>query len=151
MPKAKVIKSKTTSIVDTETGEVHMVETEKLVSVKTETEEFFQIYCRLIASVYELKYADDIKILIKFCEIAQFNTGVVLLPAALRKKVCEEIGILTSNMSKSIKRLKDKELLTGDRGEYKINPAIFWKGEQKVRAQILKDNGLALTLNFKSE
>jgi len=150
MPKAKVITSKTTSVVDTETGEIQVVETEKLISVKTETEEFFQVYCRLIASIYELKYADDIKILIKFCEIAEFNTGKVLLPAPERKEICEQLKIQTTNMSKSIKRLRDKGLIDGEKGRYMINPSIFWKGEQKVRSQLLKENGLSVTLNFKS-
>lgn len=146
-------KPRTTTIsrIDDSTGELHLIEVQKTVGVETTTEEFFQVYCRLIASVYELKYADDIKILIKFCEIAEFNTGKVLIPAAERKVICEQLKMQTSNMSKSLKRLKDKDLITGEKGSYLINPAIFWKGEQKIRAQILKEEGLSVMFKFRSE
>lgn len=149
MAKTTFIQSNTKQGVDSETGELYLIEESKLVKVQTSTEEFFQVYCRLIASVYELKYADDIKILIKFCEIAEFNTGRVMIPAQERKLICETMGIHTTNLSKSIKRLKDKKLIDGDKGSYIINPIIFWKGEKSKRAQLLKDEGLSITFNFK--
>lgn len=155
MPRGKQTSSKITKVstVDEDTGELVFkeIEVQKTYTINTPTEEFFQVYCRLIGSVYDLSYADDIKILIKFCEIAEFNTGKVLLPAPERKLICEQLKMQTSNMSKALRRLKDKKLIDGEQGSYMINPAIFWKGEQKVRAQVLKDGALSVILNFKSE
>lgn len=138
---------------DTSTGEIteSTQEVQKSYTVNVPTEEFFQVYITLIARIYELNYADDIKLLIKFCEIAGFNTGKILLPAPERRVVCEQLKMQTSNMSKAIRRLKDKKLIDGEHGSYTINPAIFWKGEQRVRMQLLKDGSMSVIFNFKAE
>ncbi len=151
MPKGKITQSKTISIVDKKTGELSIVETEKTYNINTPVEEFIQIYFRLIAAIYKLNSANDIKLLIKFCEIAKYNTGVVSISTADRKQMCEDLDIHSSNFSKAIGRLKEKELLTGSKGTYLLNPAIFWKGEQKVRAQVLKEGGLSMLLKFRQE
>lgn len=151
MARSRLKESTTKSIVDKETGELSLVESEKVYTINTPTEEFFQVYCRLIGCIYKLKSINDIKLLIKFCEIAEFNTGKVLIPTPERKTLCNDLGIQNSNFSKSIKNLKDKCLLSGERGSYLINPAVFWKGEQKVRSQILKEGGLSMLLNFREE
>jgi hypothetical protein len=152
MPKNMFIQSVTKNIVDPDTGEMTLIETEKLHKVTlSNVEEFFQIYCKILAPLYELKYADDIKLLIKFCEIATFNTGEVLLPAPRRKEICEEMNLQSSNMSKCIKRLKEKQLIDGDRGVYVINPKLFWKGTQKEREKLLQSKSLKLTFEFSTE
>lgn len=149
MAKNTFVKSETITKADPDTGLIVMTETKKLIKTTLgETEEFFQVYCKLIASVYELSYSNDIKILIKFCEIAEFNTGKVSITSPDRKEICDELNMQSSNMSKSIKRLKDKELISGEKGRYTINPAIFWKGDKKTRAELLKDGGLSVTFNF---
>lgn len=156
MPRTRYDKTNTNIIrdVDKVTGEVigeSRQDIQKSYTVSTPTEEFFQVYCKFIAHLYSLHYADDIKILMKFCEIAEYNTGKVLLPAPERKKMCEEMQMQTSNVSKALKRLRDKKLIDGEQGSYTINPAIFWKGEQKIRTQLLKEGALSVIFNFKTE
>lgn len=151
MAKGRITQSKVTSIVDKETGEMSVVEIEKSYVIQTPAEEFAQMYFKFIAVIYELNSLNDVKILIKLCELAKFNTGVVDISTSSRKAICEELAIHSSNFSKSLKRLQEKLLIEGTKGAYKINPAIFWKGEQKVRAQILKEGGLSMLLKFRQE
>jgi len=149
MAKKVFLESKTTQHVDPATGEIMMTETKKLHKVVTKSEDrFFQVYYETLASVYQLKYADDLKLLIKLAELAEWNTGRVLLPATVREDVCTSLQIHTTNLSKSIKRLKEKDLIQGERGDFIINPSIFWKGEKSVREQALKQDGLYFTIKF---
>ena len=50
------------------------------------------IFCKFIGGFFDLTSVLDMKLLIKFCQIADFNTGVVLLPAGLRKDLMLELN-----------------------------------------------------------
>lgn len=149
MGKKVFLESTTQEYVDSTTGEVKLVETKKLHKITTKSEDrFFQVYYETLASVYQLKYADDLKLLIKLAELAEWNTGRVLLPPTIREEVCKSLEIHTTNLSKSLKRLKEKDLIQGERGDFVINPSVFWKGEKSVREQALKEGGLYFTIKF---
>jgi hypothetical protein len=144
------IKSNTRDIVDPETGEITGSETNKFVEIKLgKQEEFFMTYCKYLSSFYELKYADDIKIIIKFNEWAEFDTGKVDLTPKKRLEITESLGIRNDSISKSLRRLLDIGLINGDRGSYVINPIIFWKGDKAKRKELLESEGLKVEFNFK--
>jgi len=138
--------------VDKKTGEVKIIEENKLVVVKLgRDEKFWMTYCKYTSPIYQLTYADDIKVIVKFCELAEYESGIVHLTPARRKEMVAELGMQQSNVSKSIKRLKEKNLVTGDNGEYVISPLIFWKGDRSKRLEYLKNKGLTVTFNFTVE
>jgi len=143
------LESKTISRVDPETGEIVETEVKKLVKVNMgKQDEFYMTYCSYLSSLYELTYADDIKLMVKLCEWGEFDTGDVQLTSARRQEITDTMGMHNSNISKSIKRLKEKNLIAGDKGAFKINPVIFWKGDRAVRKDILKKDGLSVMFNF---
>lgn len=149
MAKKVFLESTQQEFVDQETGEVKLIETRKLHKITTKSEDrFFQVYYETLANFYELKYADDLRLLIKLAELAEFNTGRVLLPSSVREKLCEELKLHTTNLSKSLKRLKEKDLIQGERGEFVINPNVFWKGDKNIREQAMKEDGLYFTIKF---
>ena len=39
-------------------------------------------------------------------------------------------------------------LITGEMGEFKINPQIFWKGDLKIRRQILEKGEFNIQINI---
>ncbi len=119
---------------------------EKIHELIVNPEEFNWIYCKIISSVYDIKYTDDLKILVKLFDLAEYSTGKVLLPSLERKLFCTNIGIQSSNVSKSLKRLRDKELIDGSKGSYIISPKIFWK------INFLEElkNGVCLTFKITS-
>lgn len=135
--------------VDKKTGEIKLVEDNKLVFVKIgKDEKFWMTYCKYTAPIYQLTYADDIKVIVKFCELAEYETGTVHLTPARRKDMVKQLGMQQSNVSKSIRRLKEKNLVTGEDGEYVVSPLVFWKGERSKRLDYLKNKGLTVTFNF---
>jgi hypothetical protein len=152
MAKKHFLESKVIDVFDPETGEVKSTETTKLVKVSLgKQEEFFMTFCNYLGSFYQLKYADDIKIIIKFNEWAEFDTGTVDLTPKKRLEITDELGIRNDSISKSLRRLLDKGLISGDRGSYVINPIIFWKGDKAKRKELLESTGLKFEINFNVE
>lgn len=152
MAKKHILQSTSVTTTDKETGEVTHHEVTKLFKINIgKQEEFYMTYCHYLSGIYQLSYADDIKLLVKLCEWGEYDTGIVSLTASKRQEICRDLGMHTTNISKSIKRLKEKMLISGDGGDYLINPAIFWKGDRSVRRQLLKKKGLNVTFNFNLE
>lgn len=146
------LESKNTEIVDPETGEIHSTETTKIFKINMgKQDEFFMTFCKYLSSFYQLKYADDIKMIIKFNEWAEFDTGDVDLTAKKRLEITEQLGIRNDSISKSLKRLREGDMISGDKGSYRINPIIFWKGDKAKRAELLRSDGLKVEFNFKIE
>lgn len=143
------LESKTVSRVDKETGEITNTEVTKLVKINIgKQEEFYMTYCSYLSSIYQLTYADDIKLMVKLCEWGQYDKGTVQLTSARRTEITSELKMHNANISKSLKRLKEKKLIDGEKGEFQINPAIFWKGDRAVRKEILNKDGLNVIFNF---
>lgn len=137
---------------DPETGEIIKTEVTKVFKINMGKQEpFFMTYCSYLSSFYQLKYADDIKIIIKLNEWAQFDTGEVQLSPKRRLEITEELKIRNDAISKSLKRLKEKSLISGEKGAYLINPIIFWKGDKAKRRELLVGSGLDVHFKFKIE
>lgn len=145
-----LVHSKITTFVNEDTGEVIQQEESKVIAVKVSEEAFFQTYIKGLSSFYKLTSAIDLKLIVKFCEIAEFNTGIVKLIPADRKDICEELGITTPSLSRSMKSLKDKGLIKETGGRIVINPVIYWKGDKKERAKLLKEGRMSVTINFEA-
>jgi hypothetical protein len=148
MPRKYVIHSEDT--VNQATGEV--LTTKKTMTFTSKSsDEFFMIFIKFISGFFDLRSAIDMKILIKFCMMSDFNTGMVLIPAGLRKELLVEFGIENSHLSNSIARLKKANLITGEQGKYALNPIVAWKGDIKTRDLLIKEKGLEFKMNFVSE
>lgn len=148
MGRKYVVKSEES--VNEDTGEV--LTTKKTVTFTSKSsDEFFMIFVKFIGGFFDLTSVLDMKLLVKFCQIADFNTGVVLLPSGLRKQIMEELDVKNSHLSNSIHRLKDANLITGSQGKYELNPIVVWKGDIKTRDQLIRDKGLEFKMNFTSK
>lgn len=146
------LESKTHEQIDESTGQLLRTETTKVFKINMGKQEpFFMTFCSYLSSFYELKYADDIKMIIKLNEWAQFDTGEVQLSPKRRLEITGELKIRNDAISKSIKRLKSKGLIDGDKGAYTINPIIFWKGDKAKRRELLVSEGLKVQFNFNIE
>lgn len=136
--------------VDKETGEVTVIE--KTFSIKkAPQDEFFMTYIQNMKGFFNINSIVDVKILGSFCTIAEYNTGKVGLYSAIRKRICSDLGIAQSQLSRSITSLKKLNLITGSDGEFFINPMVFWKGDNKRRSEVIKDRGLQILINFKQD
>ena|SRR3982751_6176436 len=135
---------------ETKLWEEHEVKKVHKIKVKPD-DEFYMTYIKYMSPYYDLKYADDIKILAKMCEWAEWEKGIVYLTSGRRHEIIETLGIHNSNISKSINRLSEAKHISGTRGEFIINPVIFWKGSRASRMEQMKKEGIQVIFNFELE
>lgn len=147
----KLKKEIVTDVLDTTTGELVRTTTQKTYSIAVEQDAFFMTYIKYMSVFYKLKYADDMKVLAKFCQICSFDTGTVVLSSLERKSIEEELKMLPTNFSRSLKRLREIELISGEKGTFTINPELYWKGSNKTRNELLKSKSLKLEMEFNNK
>jgi len=125
--------------VDSNTGEVIHQVIDKRFAIKVETtDQFFMTFIQFMGPYYEIKYADDYKVLGKLNAMAALNTGEIELTARRRKEISEELKLSQPQISRSIARLKELKLLFGDGGSYTIASEIFWRGGTNERVPMAK-------------
>ncbi len=73
------------------------------------------------------------------------ETQDVSLSAFTRKQICEELQISNNQITNSIRKLKELNLITGDKGTFTLNPEIFWKGDAQTRKQVLEGKSLKIS------
>lgn len=134
--------------IDVETGEIKTLT--KTFSVKsTSTEEFYITFLSGLNAICELGRPSDIKVLALLCAKAEFNTGIVRLSTADRGIILDKLRCSTSAFSNSISRLKTAGLVSGESGNFEINPHCFWKGTTDERNRLLRDKQMDINLKFK--
>lgn len=138
-------------VVDPETGELHEVETSKTFRTKVEPDRFFSVYIPKLASFYGITALSDVKVMIAFCELAEYDTGILNLNKAIRIKIQEKTGVDYSNLSKNINRLSNLGLIHHDSGTVTINPELFWKGSMRVRRELINLGGVQFKIEMYSE
>ena len=141
----KLIHSKVTEQVDAQTGEILSFESQKVFSEPVDSEHFYMVFFDNFYPVSKLTSKGARDLLDWMCANAEFNTGIVKFPTPTRKQVCELLQINSAQCSKYLKILLDANLITGETGLYKVNPLIFWKGDQKIRKESLKNKDLRIT------
>jgi hypothetical protein len=145
----KVVEHKT-EVVNQATGEV--TETTKTVTIRTDSqEEFFQMYIQAMTPVFKVTSLPAMKLLMKMCQLAIYNTGEVYLPQGIRAELCEELGMRNNQITNILADLKKLGLVTGEKGVFIINPYIAWKGEKKVRMAEIKKMELNLKIQYQSD
>lgn len=79
------------------------------------------------------------KTLIWLCRYMEYNTGRISLTANKRKQLAEEAKVCVSGITAALRKLKESKMIVGEKGEFMINPAVFWKGDLKKREELLHD------------
>lgn len=134
-------------VIDHTTGEI--LTTSKEFTISTTTEDFFFVFLSYLGMLYELKNALDIHVLAFMMENVQFNKNIVSLTIAKRKELIAKIGVSKQNLSHSLKRLKEKGLVSGEDGDFFVNPELMWRGSTKERDKLLQEKGIDVRIKFK--
>lgn len=140
-----------TQTVDLSTGEITEYETQKTYTRKIETESFYMTFIDYIAPLFNLKSDAAKNVLNWMCCHAEYNTGKVQLTTNQRDKACEELGMKSNSLSNHLKKLKDLSLISGEKGDFIINPQIFWKGDTITRDKLLKDNEIKIIFKLEGK
>lgn len=127
----------TKEVVDLETGEIGTIETVKKQKISFDSEPFYMVFIDYVAPWYKLSNSTSKNVLAWLCNKAAFNTGQISLSSKDRLDLMNELDIKKTTLSNALKELSDKNLISGDKGSYTINPQIFWKGDLLTRNKIL--------------
>lgn len=133
-------------IVDVTTGELVKVDTQKTFTEKISPDNFYMTFIGYMSPLFNLHSDVARSILDWMCMRAEYNSGVVDLSTSKRQKMCSDLSITSNQVTNNLKKLKELGLITGEKGEFTINPEIFWKGDTKTRQQVLE--GKALKVSF---
>jgi hypothetical protein len=135
-------------IVDVTTGGVVKVDTQKTFTEKVSPESFYMTFIGYMSPLFNLHSDVARSILDWMCMRAEYNSGVVDLSASKRQKMCQDLSITSNQVTNNLRKLKELGLITGDKGEFTINPEIFWKGDTKTRQQVLEGKSLKVSFEI---
>lgn len=145
------IKSTESIYIDSNGQESVKTVTKEFVHKVTESEPFYMVFIDYVKWMYNVKSATTIKILHQLMEMADFNSGEVSLSTGKRKEIMNRFNISRSSFTQSLNYLIEQNILqqkfyvdqsTGEvtneeiKGEYQINPDMFWKGDLKKRKEL---------------
>lgn len=105
-------------------------------------QEFFKRLIKFLSGYFELTSALDNELLLHLCEIA--IDGEVSITPANRKSLLSILSVKNTHLSNSFARLREKGLLTGEQGNYKLNALLIWKNLDEAIA----NDDLKLTIKF---
>lgn len=135
-------------IVDVNTGEIVKVDSQKTFTEKINPEHFYMTFIDYIAPLYQLHSEVARRMLDWMCEHAEYNTGIVDLSTSKRQQMCTELNLANNQVTNNLKKLKDLNLITGDKGSFTVNPEIFWKGDAQTRKDILNNKSLQVSFEI---
>jgi len=131
-------------IVDCDTGEIKVIESQKVFTKKVKNDNFYFTFVDFIAPLFRLRSDSAKTLLVWLCTNAEFNTGIVRLTADDRRQLCETLNMSNNAITNCLKKLKDLNLISGQDGKFTINPQIFWKGEMSVRDKLLQSEDIQI-------
>lgn len=138
-------------IVDVATGELVKVDTQKTFTEKISPDNFYMTFIGYMSPLFNLHSDVARSILDWMCMRAEYNSGVVDLSTSKRQKMCSDLSITSNQVTNNLKKLKELGLITGEKGEFTINPEIFWKGDTKTRQQVLEGKSLKVSFELVEE
>ena len=123
--------------IDPETGEVISFSKCKSIQLK-ETEPFFLTYSKQILALYNTNvFNKATKVLYKMLEFSEWNTGKVHMTIDRVEEVLDTCNISKASYYRVLNDLVDVGIIIKRRGYYQIAENMFWKGELKMREQVV--------------
>lgn len=123
---------------DPETGEITEFSEHKSVQLKR-TEPFFQVYSQQILALYSTDVMNaTTKVLYKMLEYAEWNTGKVFMTTDRVEEIMSSCNISRASYHRGVKELISKGIITKGKGSYTIAENMYWKGDMKMRENIIK-------------
>lgn len=113
---------------DLETGEITEFSEHKSIQLKR-TEPFFQVYSQQILALYSTDVMNaTTKVLYKMLEYAEYRV----------EEIMSSCNISRASYHRGVKELISKGIITKGKGSYTIAENMYWKGDMKMRENIIK-------------
>lgn len=128
---------------------------------KADQDKFYMTFMDYVKWIYGLTSITTLKLLYQLLELAEYNTGEFSLSPGRRQEIMDKLGIKKSAFTLALNQLIDSgavelkykmdnegkpiekyDKTTGEvtyeiiKGEYRISPEMFWKGELKKRTEL---------------
>ena len=113
-------------------GECHKVE-----HLEKCKEDFVLTFPEGMDLYYSLKSLIDVKVIYTLLELAELNNPIITLSSEGRKRIASKLKVSVAQVTNSIHALKKVGVIIGGRGEYIVNPQMFWKGSTTERIKFL--------------
>lgn len=146
------IRSSERTITD-ENGVQRVQTVDKEYVFKSEEDPFYMVFVDFVKWMYNITSVGSLKLLPRLLEEAEFNTGNLSLSPGKRDAIQKELKMSKSTFTRALNDLIDNgaifrtyiipvdeetgELLESEKkeakGEYIVNPEMFWKGALKER------------------
>lgn len=152
----KTIVETTGHTITTPDGRQETFDSKKVIQIDTSKNPFYLTFLNFVKWMYDIKGNAPFKVLIHMMNIAEFNSGRVHLSMGERQIMMRTLGISEVSMYAAIKQLAECGAIkrvfhvdksTGEqlelKGEYIVNPEMFWKGDLSKRKH--------LTITFQSD
>lgn len=121
-----------------DTGEILEFSEHKSVELKR-TEPFFLTYSKQIMALYTTDVLNaTTKVLYKMLEYSEWNTGKVYMTTDRVEEIMYTCNISRATYHRAVKELITKDIIIKGKGSYTIAENMFWKGELKMRDEIMK-------------
>lgn len=123
--------------INPETGEIYEYSEQKSV-IKTDVEPFFLTYSKQILALFDTEVLNaTTKVLYKLLEFAEFNTGKVYMTPERVDELLNICGISRASYHRATNELIKRGVISKNKGTYTIAENMFWKGDRKVRDDII--------------
>lgn len=123
---------------DPNTGEILEFSEHKSIELK-KTEPFFLTYSKQILALYTTDVLNaTTKVLYKMLEYSEWNTGKVYMTTDRVEEIMATCNISRATYHRAVKELITKGIIIKGKGSYTIAENMFWKGELKMRDEIIK-------------
>lgn len=149
------IRSTERTITD-ENGIQRVQTTEKEFRFKSEEDPFYMVFVDFVKWMYNITSVASLKLLPRLLEEAEFNTGNISLSPGKRDAIQTELNMSKSTFTRALNDLIENKAIfrtyvtpideeTGElledqkrevKGEYIVNPEMFWKGNLKDRTEL---------------
>lgn len=108
---------------------------------RIKNEPFFMVYIDQLRFFYESPlFNAATKVLFKIMEYAEFNEGKAYINSERVNEILTRCCISKSTYHSAIKALVDEDIIKKEHTTYTINELVFWKGEKRVRRDLINEN-----------
>lgn len=117
-------------------------------STKREKESFFFTFFQQLQPLYNSTvFGASTKLLFKFLEYAEFNTGKIIINSTRIEEILRDCHIARATYYRTICELITAGVIRKEKMTYYINESMFWKGDKWVRDEICTSKNI----RFKDE
>ncbi len=142
-------------VIDKETGEIieERNTTTKTSVIPLNGKSFYLTFFENVGKLANITNGKERGILDYLMEFCEYNNNLVNVTPYLKDRICKRLDINPQTFANSISKLKKNEIMFSvhneegkiQKGTYRLNPELVWKGSLKENAKYLKIYYEALT------